>query len=192
MTQTIRLLLEEKLGRRVRYPKDCDALAVEIEKSVGDRISASTLKRIFGFFGTPTSPSLYTLDVISQFLGFLDWEDLQQKIASHSDSVLLKDSPEILRSEDIAEGTELEIGYSPGRKILLGCTQKGSFRLIESENSTLRQGDILDIQVFMEKFPLYAKTVIRGGRNIGPFIAAKRTGIDYFRVRNEDSEKNTG
>jgi hypothetical protein len=193
MTQTIRLLLEEKLGRRVRYPKDCDALAVEIKESVGDRISPSTLKRIFGFINPPGSPSLYTLDVISHFLGFLDWEDLQQKMVNNGiDSHMLANDDRFIRSEDIIEGQMLELGYAPERQLVLLCIGKSQFRIIETVNSSLRPNDVLEIFLFGEKFPLYVNSVCRDQKNLGPFIGAKRTGIDYIRVRIVDSGKDAG
>lgn len=192
MTLTIRLLLEEKLGRRIRYPKDCDGLAVEISKIAGDRLSPSTLKRIFGFITPGGAPSLYTLDVISKFLGYLDWEDLQAQLKSLGDSHFLDVGPNILRSEDISEGYEFEIGYSPERKILLLCIGKATFRVLESENSSLCKDDIVVIHLLGQNYPLIVNSIHRDDKILGPWIAAKSNGIDYIRTRKNGSGENAG
>ncbi len=189
MTLKIRLLLEEKLGRRVRYPKDCDGLAWVIRETVGDRISSSTLKRIFGFIEPPGTPSLYTLDIISRFLGYSDWEHLQKNLDSleEPNPKLISGEPLILRSEDIDDGHELEIGYFPESRLVLYCIGKALFRVTESVNTFLFIDDILEIHMFSEKCPLQVNSVIRDQENLGPWIAARLNGVDFIRVRNDHS-----
>lgn len=62
-------------GIQSMLPADCYALSVEIAAKTGNRISETTLKRIFGFTAaTNHRPSLYTLNVLSTFAGFADWD----------------------------------------------------------------------------------------------------------------------
>jgi hypothetical protein len=76
LSKIIKDMLEEKFGQPVRYPKDCEALAAEISTTCKQRISASTIKRLYGFVQNIEQPRLYTLDVISNYLGYSYWENL--------------------------------------------------------------------------------------------------------------------
>jgi len=65
--------VEWKLGQHVKYLKDCRYLADQIFESTNRRLSISTIKRFFGLINSPFNPSKYTLDSLSAFLGFEDW-----------------------------------------------------------------------------------------------------------------------
>lgn len=58
-------------------PTDCQLLTEAISNSQGELINPITFKRIFGFVKYPFSPSLQTLNILSQFLGFKDWYDFE-------------------------------------------------------------------------------------------------------------------
>lgn len=68
---------KEKINKEIRYPIDCEHLAYDIEKETKLRISANTLKRLFGFLDDTRTPRLYTLDVIARYLGFKNWDFLE-------------------------------------------------------------------------------------------------------------------
>lgn len=144
MQKPLRLLLEEKLGRRIRYPKECDALAVAIRESIGERISSSTLKRIFGFIQPASSPSLYTLDLLSIFLGYNDWEDLENELELR---LKRSDTPgnTVSLPFEVEPGNMLEVCYSPDKKLVLQLIEDGSFCIIQSEKSALKEKDLVEL-----------------------------------------------
>jgi hypothetical protein len=72
----IKQLIENRFGRKILYSKDCEALAVSIKRACNESISATTLKRMFGFAKNIEKPRLYTLDVIAIYLDFVDWSSL--------------------------------------------------------------------------------------------------------------------
>jgi hypothetical protein len=76
----IRSKIEKRFGRPIRYSKDCEALAVSIEHVCKERISTTTLKRLFYFAKKIDKPRLFTLDVIAQYVGYTDWESLMVDI----------------------------------------------------------------------------------------------------------------
>ncbi len=67
--------IQTKVGRKIRYGKDCKKLAVQIEKETGRQISDSTIKRFFRIVNSPFHPSKYTIETFVSFLGFDDWYD---------------------------------------------------------------------------------------------------------------------
>jgi hypothetical protein len=185
MAQRIKVLIEEKTGRKIRYPKDCDALAKEISMTVGNRISASTIKRLFGFNSAGGSPSMYTLDIVSQYLGFIDWDDLQRNLEAEEDSHFLSDDLTLLRSSEIEAGTILEIGYAKRRRLELLCLGNNSYQVLHSEKAEIRKNDLLEIFLIWERLPLDISSVSRLGKNLGAFILEKKNGIDYIISRDQ-------
>lgn len=67
--------IENKIGKRVLYSKDCARLSAQIYKTTRRQISSSTIKRFFGIIKSRFNPSKYTLDTLVVFLGFKDWND---------------------------------------------------------------------------------------------------------------------
>lgn len=72
----IKRLIENRFGRPILYSKDCEALAVSIKKYCNQTISATTLKRLFGFATELHAPRLFTLDVIANYCGYSDWKNM--------------------------------------------------------------------------------------------------------------------
>jgi len=80
--ENIKHLIENRFGRKLLYSKDCEALSLSIKRNCNESISATTLKRIFGFAKNIEKPRLYTLDTIAKYLGFADWGSLLSSSAS--------------------------------------------------------------------------------------------------------------
>lgn len=80
ITVAIRQKIEARYGKPLRYSKDCDGLANSINKSSHERVSVTTLKRLFGFAKSVEQPRLYTLDVVAAYIGYKDWSSLLANI----------------------------------------------------------------------------------------------------------------
>ena len=80
ITAAIRQKIEARYGKPLRYSKDCDGLANSINKSCHERVSVTTLKRLFGFAKSVEQPRLYTLDVVAAYIGYKDWSSLLANI----------------------------------------------------------------------------------------------------------------
>ena len=68
----IALLLEEverKYGRKVSTSTDFESLSVMIEHEIGEYISSSTLKRLWGYVTLKPTPRISTLDVLCRYIG---------------------------------------------------------------------------------------------------------------------------
>ncbi|NSW46440.1 MAG: hypothetical protein HPY79_11560 [Bacteroidales bacterium] len=84
LSDTIKNQIESVYGQKIRYPKDCDALASEISSKTGCQISVSTVKRLFGFIKTTSNPNQYTLDTIAIYLGYASWQEFSNKVIFES------------------------------------------------------------------------------------------------------------
>ena len=66
--------VEEKYPFEILHSKDCDNLAQDILQVTGERVSGSTIKRLFGFIKTKSNPNKYTLNVLSKYIGNIDYQ----------------------------------------------------------------------------------------------------------------------
>jgi hypothetical protein len=132
---------------------------------------------------------MYTLDIVSKYLGFIDWDDLQINLESEEDSHFLDSDLYLLRSTAIEAGKILEIGYAKCRKLELRCMGNSFFRVLKSQKREIRKNDSLEIFLFWEKLPLYVSSVIRNGENLGGFILEKKKGISYIITKDRNDGK---
>ena len=65
--------VELLVGRKIRSPKDFDFLARQILGYINEKISVSTLKRMWGYVASESKPSLFNLDLLSCMVGYPDW-----------------------------------------------------------------------------------------------------------------------
>jgi hypothetical protein len=56
-------------------PCDCKTISNQILTKTKQRISETTLKRVYGFAYSKFKPSLFTIDVLAHFCGYKSWDD---------------------------------------------------------------------------------------------------------------------
>lgn len=103
--------IEEVACRSMRTPKDFDYLSELIKERLHETVSASTLKRFFGYVSSSSMPRQNTLDILSTFVGYKDWEAFCQQTPTpqrQPDS-----SPEDLSSEDLSSEDSSSEDSSP-------------------------------------------------------------------------------
>ncbi|OKS86595.1 NACHT domain-containing protein [Mucilaginibacter polytrichastri] len=64
----------EKAGLAVITPSDCQSLSQKISKQTKKQISDTTIKRIYGFALSNSVPSLYTLNLLAEYCGYMSWD----------------------------------------------------------------------------------------------------------------------
>jgi len=69
--------VEKKYGGKIATSSDCKYLSLEINDTINELISDSTLRRFFGFLQTSSKPSTVTLNILSKYIGFEDWKDFK-------------------------------------------------------------------------------------------------------------------
>ena len=70
----LRNAIEDAVGRKMVSPHDFDFLAQAIYSKIGASVSINTLKRFWGYQPNYVSPRMATLDILSQFLNYKDWQ----------------------------------------------------------------------------------------------------------------------
>lgn len=173
-------LLKEKSGNDLRLPSDCEYLSLDIESKTGIRIGATTLKRLVGFAQDERTPHTSTLDAIARYLGYAHWDELS-KIEDNGNSDFGAPDDEI-RSADLLSGAHVEITYLPDRRLTLEYLGDNRYRVTDSENSKLQNGDEVEIFNFVLHHPLLVVNVWRDGESLGQFTAGRVSGLSSIKL----------
>ncbi|MCQ2975409.1 MAG: hypothetical protein MJ211_11445 [Bacteroidales bacterium] len=73
--QLLKESVEKQFGSKILYAKDCAALSECVYSQTGNKVSETTLKRLWNLVNSSFNPSKYTLNSLCQYLGFADWDD---------------------------------------------------------------------------------------------------------------------
>lgn len=69
-------LVEKKFHKDVKTSTDFYSLAQEIETETGNSVSASTLKRMWGYVSTTSTARQATLDILAKYIGKKKLQDV--------------------------------------------------------------------------------------------------------------------
>ncbi len=67
--------VEQKFGAKILYAKDCAVLSDSVFEATGNKISETTIKRLWNLVASVFNPSKYTLNSFSKYIGYEDWDD---------------------------------------------------------------------------------------------------------------------
>lgn len=175
--------VERKVGKAIQTPSDFEWLEEKIEASMKERISSSTLMRIWGYReGVATRQS--SLDVLARYLGYADYVTFcnwapDNDAEPQSDEVISRH----LRTADLRAGQQVELTWHPDRRCVVQLLQGKSFKVIEAEQTKLSVGDTFECDIFIEGEPLYLSQLVHEGRPPMVYMAGKKGGI-RFQLKN--------
>lgn len=67
--------VEQTFGKKILASADCRDLCMDISQWAGNKISFSTAKRLFNLLKEEHLPSVYTLNILSNYCGFSSFDD---------------------------------------------------------------------------------------------------------------------
>ena len=138
----------------MRYPKDCEALASIISSVCNERVSASTLKRLYGFVKGVEQPRQFTLDLIAQYIDFPDWDALINKI-NNVKPIQFKEDPNLIVNKYIQR---LIASYPAKSKLFRNGATKRPYLSVDKFREVLtKKVDNLK-KISIEKFIKECKT----------------------------------
>lgn len=177
--------IEDKFDHSFKSATDFDRLASLIKSHSSDTLNTSTLKRIWGYSKTDSSPRRTTLTILAKVLGFRDWESYvdKKKAEERIESGFTQDC--IVNIADIEPGDLISFRWNPNRVITLRCIGSHMFEVLQQKNSSLRPGDKFRILYAREGFPIYCENVIRNDLNLGDYIAGEETGIHDLKYQSK-------
>lgn len=169
--------VEQTCGRAIQTTTDFEALSVVIEHDINDSISASTLKRLWGYVPSHSTPRLATLDVLSRYVGERDFLHFCENLRKNASSESGFFSAVRIAASDLEPGTRIRLGWNPDRLVVLESLGAFRFRVLRNHNSSLREGDEFEVASFLQGFPLYIPRILRNGEFLPAYIAGSVNGL---------------
>jgi hypothetical protein len=181
--------VEKSCGHPLNTSKDFEILEYQMQERIGvkRKLSTTTLKRIWGYVGGYKGVREDSLDFLSLFIGYPDWQtfiaDRCGDKKERSSHFIITDA---LLAENIVSGDTIEIRWNPKRRLLLKCVGDGEFDVIEAENSKITVGDIFRCERFIIGEPLYINNLIHQGGVPALFVAGKKGGLTQVELHHND------
>ena len=122
-------------------------------------------------------PRLSTLNTLSQFVGYADWNeylvDLEQRGGSES---------AIFQGEGIfammlQANDKIEVCWQPNRRCVFRYLGDNQFVVEESINAKLHRGDLFNAATFIVGHPMYIDNLLCSDGSRSSYVAGKRHGL---------------
>lgn len=180
--EELKLAVEQKYGKVLGTTTDFEEFSIYLTKQVGIQLSASTLKRLYGYVSDEHKPRITTLDILAQYLGHKDFSafTIWLKTSNKFNSSFFDANR--LASNDMEINSHVEIGWSPNRLLTLRFLGNSCFEIEKAENSKLQVGDRFITGCFIMGQPLYLPYIERNGEHTAPFVAGRNGGLTIINV----------
>lgn len=179
----LRQLIEESADHRVETSNDFIFLSGEIRGRLNENLSASTLKRLWGYVDGYASVRPSTLDILARFVGFPDWEtfvsdycEVEGVQSSH------RVTAESFYTADLQEGDCLEVEWNPNRRCIFRYIGNRDFEVTESRNAKLKAGMQFSCDRFTLHEPLFVHVYNPSGET-DLFVMGNKGGLTRISKR---------
>ena len=177
-------LVEKQYGRKLSTTTDFESLSVIIEKTTGELLSSSTLKRLYGYVSLNTVPRKTTLDILSRFIGNRDCETFRISLSNDPQFSSRFFSAKTVTTSELKAGDRLRIGWPANRIVTLNYLGNDLFEVETSVNASLVKGDRFRQVSFMKGYPLYLSRILRNGDYTPAYVAGMNSGLNLLEVVN--------
>jgi len=175
--------VESKFGRRLSTTTDYELLSFVIEREIGELISASTLKRLWGYVAYSSTPRIATMDTLCRYIGHKDFKSFCKVLKDSGTIVSTFFTSKAVEASSLKEGARLLLGWAPNRIVRLKFLGGNSFEVESAENAKLQVGDRFDASEFILGAPLFIASLRRADGSVTPpYVAAKVEGLNVLEV----------
>lgn len=180
--------VESKVGRNIVTYSDFNYLYLELKREIPDTPSVSTLKRMWAYVADNSTRSRSTLNSLSRFLGFGDWNEYVEHLmrGNRVESGFL-DARTIL-SNSLRSGDIVEVEWNPGRKLQVVALGDNRYEVLKSENSKLQPRTQFTTLMFSRGLPLMCVDVSQGETSMDTYVAGSKSGITALRLLPRQSD----
>ncbi|MBO4340530.1 MAG: hypothetical protein J5835_03770 [Bacteroidales bacterium] len=167
--------VEARLDRKMKTPKDFSFLRSSIWENNHEIISATTLKRLWGYIKGADEMRISTLDILSRFLGFNDWEGFLLNLDQSDGSSPIRSFH--ISIDELEPGDRVFVSWKPDRRCTFRYMGNSEFTVEKAENSKLAEGDTFSATLFILNEPLYLNNFVHGSNPPVPFVVGNRDGL---------------
>lgn len=136
--EALRRAIENKFGQSVSAPSEFERLRDSMFATLGETLSISTIKRVWGYVNGYESVRTSTLNTMARYVGFRDWKEFCETQANPDASTFPLQG--VLVISTLAIGDRVEVTWSPGRRIVVQYMGQMRLCVVESERSKLTVG----------------------------------------------------
>ena len=168
------------VDHKIETTTDFDFLSQAIFQRIGVYISASTLKRIWGYSKENVMPRLSTLSFLAKFVGYKDWNDF----CLHNKDREIMSSSHILNrcieiEKDLNIGDKIRLSWLPDRICDIEYIGNLTFQVVKSQNSKLKVGATFVCRIIIENEPLYMDRLIQDSTQPSIYVCGKTGGVRF-------------
>ena len=174
--------VEKKYGRRIATTTDFESLSVVIEHQLGELLSSSTLKRLWGYVSLNPTPRVATLDILSRFVGHKNFKSFCESLKDSKAFVSTFFTARCQTVSELIPGVLVTIGWAPNRLVKLKYHGDFQFEVLSSENSQLLPGDCFELSEIIVGYPLYISRILRDGEYTPSYVAGRQHGLNLLNV----------
>lgn len=174
------LAVERTVGKAMMTPRDFDQLAEAVYEKIHEQLSPSTLKRLWGYLDTQIEPRLFTLNVLSHFVGYDSYEAFCQRNGEAESNLV---ASRRLSVETLRRGQQVRLTWPPDRVCVIEHLGDGRFTVVEAANTKLSVGDTFECHLFIEREPLYVDNLVHLGGGVPmAYVAGRDNGVMFETV----------
>jgi hypothetical protein len=182
MNKTEKLIkdIESAVGFTVDSPKDFEQLKQRITSRTGHVISTTTLKRIWQYLPNEVCSSRHTLNILSQFLGYKNWEEYNTSSSNNEEN---ESDPLMCRHinvlNDLTTGDVICLTWHPGRVCRIEYLGNQRFKVLYSEKTRLKAGNTFECGLIIENEPLFIDRLVQNNLPPIAYVCGKKTGVRF-------------
>ena len=168
--------VERVLGREVITKGDFVWLSDALFDSIGERLSPSTLKRIWGYFDSDVQPRDTTLNILARFVGYRSYARFVDCTDEPQSNRVLSAR---LAADELEEGACVVLTWLPDRRVTVRHQGRGRFTVVKSENSKMQVGDTFTCHLMIQHEPLYLDNFIHQSDPPAGYVAGRKDGVMF-------------
>ena len=129
--------VEYKFGKKIKVADDFESLATDIKTKCEEYLSPLALKKLWGVFTNMEKPKPHTLDTLSLFLGFQDWDGFKSALHGESDGETNYESGKLVAKSDLEKGNKLQFRWKPDHVCVVRYEGDNRFTVMSSSNNEI-------------------------------------------------------
>lgn len=185
--EALKKAVEEAVGMKFTTDPHFQELREIIFKRTGSYLSATTLKRLWGYLDEPLNPRDGSLSLLARSIGYTDWSGFLKRNRKDELRQENSSSPEISNyinvTHDLKVNDELLLYWYPERECKVRYLGELRFEVIEAKNTKLMVGDRFTTPLILPGHPLYLSNVERENMKPMAYICGKLAGgVNYRKL----------
>lgn len=181
-------MVEAAVQRKMISSSDFEFLADAIAMRCQAKLSASTLKRLWGYDKRQCKPYYNTLSILTKFIGYKDFHDFIANKELKAPTSFSYSASSVL-SKEMQPGDMLWISWAPNRRCLLTYQGHHRFTVAMAHNTKLHVGDSFSSMHFSEGMPLFLDNYIHKDNPPITFVVGYTGGLNSIKLIKSTQEE---